>query len=204
MSVPIEKYDLSNLANDVNKYLNKFVPMQLPFSINGFLTPLKLPISDTITALAINENTPVELGLFKSHLLLTPLDFNPDVTFDLISKNQKFINNLFSADSINQVVRQQKSLDTQNLASTLVLANPTMLPLNKQSTLNVPCVSNATVKRHNPKGAFFYTPTYPGENVTVLPYVLYEEGANCTKCNIPASVVTAALENYCKNYQGNI
>lgn len=41
MSLPIDNYDLANLPLDSSRYLNRFIPMQLPFNINGFLTPLK-------------------------------------------------------------------------------------------------------------------------------------------------------------------
>lgn len=41
MSLPIDNYDLANLPLDNSRYLNRFIPMQLPFNINGFLTPLR-------------------------------------------------------------------------------------------------------------------------------------------------------------------
>lgn len=42
MSLPIDNYDLANLPFDNSRYLNRFVPMQIPFNINGFITPMRL------------------------------------------------------------------------------------------------------------------------------------------------------------------
>ncbi len=197
MSLPIDNYDLSNLPNDINKYLNKFVPMQMPFSINGFLTPLKASTSDTIATLIQMENNAV-ITSFNSHLLLTPLDFNPDTSFDIITKNDKFINNLFASESLNKVIREQKRLNTQNLASTLILSNPTMLPLNKQIFFNTNCINSANKPKYSSKGSQFYNHTNPFDNVTIVPLIIYDESG----IPIPQSVVNTALEKFCRNYQG--
>lgn len=41
MSLPIDNYDLAHLPLDFSRYLNRFIPMQMPFNLNGFLTPLR-------------------------------------------------------------------------------------------------------------------------------------------------------------------
>lgn len=201
MSLPIDNYDISSLVNDMSKYLNKFMPLQLPFSINGFLTSLSSSSTADIITNLLQPNSPSQ---FRSYVILTPLDFNPDATLGILTKNVKFRASLFPPGSLNQVIKNQKKLNTQELASTLLVYNPTMLATNKQNFLNSNCViSNATgaPKKFLPKGVQFYNTIKPAENVTVLPYILYEEGENCTKCNIPAAVVQNALNNYCKSYE---
>lgn len=199
MSLPIDNYDLAHLPNDANRYLNKFIPMQIPFNINGFLTPLRSSSSDTISSLLLQQND--KQGAFRSHLLLTPIDTNTDTTFDIITKNEKFMSNLFSNESLYRVVREQKQLDVQNLASTQVLSNPTMLPLNKQTSLNSECIDPTGFKpKYNAKGIQTYSPTKPTDGVTVLPFVLYDADGN----PIPQSVVNDAIKKYCANYQVQI
>lgn len=200
MSLPIDNYDLNNLPNDANKYLNKFVPMQLPFNINGFLTPLRSSQTDTISALLSQPDDPTTDNLdIKSHLILTPLDINPDSSLDLMTKNEKFMKNLFSTNWLDKLMNEQKQLDTLNLASTLILSDPTMLPLSKQNILNTGCLPNGTSlnPRYNPRGAQFYNPSYPIQNVTVLPYIFYDENGE----PIPSSIVEESIAKYCRNYQ---
>lgn len=136
---------------------------------------------------------------FNSHLLLTPIDFNAEATFDIIAKNDKFITNLFSNRSFNQVVEQQKPLDAQNLASTLVLSDPTMIGLNKQDSLNSACLNRTGfLPPYDARGTQFYNTSTPVTNVTVLPFVVYDDAGN----PIPKAVVKAAIDKYCETYMG--
>lgn len=194
MSLPIDSYDLANIPTDSSKYLNKFMPVQLPFNINGFLNPLKSSASDTVLSLIQNN----KINSF-TYLLLTPLDINPDANFDLITKNDKFMSNLFSSDGLNKVIKEQKQLDIPNLSSTLLLSDPTMLPLSKQTSWNEKCLNPDPNKppRFSPKGGQFFTPTNPADNVTVLPFVFYDDNGN----PIPESIIRQAIEKYCRNFQ---
>lgn len=48
ISLPIDNYDLANLPLDFSRYLNRFVPMQIPFNVNGFLTPYRFLFTNHI------------------------------------------------------------------------------------------------------------------------------------------------------------
>lgn len=153
--------------------------------------------TDTIETLLRQIDDPK--SPFNSHLLLTPIDFNPDLTFDIITKNDKFMSNLFSPRSFNKIIEEQKPLDTLNLASTLVLSNPTMVPPSKMSNLNSACINRTGfLPKYDARGSQFYTPTYPADNVTVLPFVVYDEAGN----PIAQSVVKDAIDKYCQAYRG--
>lgn len=160
---------------------------------------LRSSTSDTIASLLQQQqdaNT-----TFNSHILLTPVDFDPDSTFGLITKNDKFMSNLFSNRSFYKIVEEQKQLDTPNLASTLVLSDPTMLPHNKPEYLNSACINRTGfLPKYNPRGTQFYDPTTPTKDVSVLPFTVYDHLGD----PIPQSVVKPAIDKFCSNYMGNL
>jgi hypothetical protein len=202
MSLPIDSYNLANLPDDPTKYLNKFVPMQLPFNINGFLTPLKSSTINTISTLLMpKDNNPSNVPM-KSFILLTPLDFNREANFDIITKNEKFMSNIFSSEGLQKVVAEQRKLDVQDFSSTMILSNPTMLPASKRSIFNDKCLNNGIepTPRFNTKGSQFYSQTKPYENVTVVPFILYDDAGN----PIPQEVVQTAIDKYCTAYKGKL
>lgn len=152
--------------------------------------------TDTIASLLLQQ---AANSTFNSHLLLTPINFQPDNTFDIITKNDKFMSNLFSNRSFHKVVEEQKQLDTQTLSSTLVLSNPTMLPLNRQDSLNSACINRTGfLPKYNARGTDFYNTTSPTKDVNVLPFVVYDDLGN----PIPQTVVKAAIDKFCSSYFG--
>ena len=195
----VDSYHLANLNDTSASYLNTFAPMQLPFNINGLLTPLGASMNKILRHLRELGNSTLT-NLTTSYMLLTPLDF-ADSSFDLITTNEKFMSSLFAGDdaSLYRVVERQTSLDALNLASTQVLSNPAMLPLSKRNAFKTKCLHNqaAGAGGPSPKGAQFYDQMNPTSNVTVVPLVVYDVWGE----PIASNVVKDALEKYCANYQ---
>lgn len=109
------------------------------------------------------------------------------------------MSNLFSNRSFYKIVEEQKQLDTQNLASTLVLSNPTMISPNKQDYLNSGCINQTGfLPKYNGRGTQFYDTTTPTKDVSVLPFVVYDNFGN----PIPQSIMGSAIDKYCSSYLG--
>lgn len=191
----IDNFDLDLLQTDANKYLNKFIPMQIPFNINSMLTPYRTSLSETVLRL-IGSGRPEN---FDSYILWTPLDFNPDSSFDLINKNDKFMNKLFSVGSLNQVVSEQTDLSSENLLSTLLLSNPSKISQFYAKNFSLKCITNDSnlFKENRAQGIQFYNVTNPTDNVSVMQFILYDQNGQ----PIPQREVYAALNAYCNSYK---
>jgi hypothetical protein len=198
MSLPIDQYNINSLTQDPTQYLNKFIPMQLPFNLNGFLTSRKVSLADNIVNILTSPNNGALLN--NSQLLFTPIDFDANTKFDIINNNDKFMTNLFTAQdaSLYKVVNEQTQFPPLDLASTQVLSNPTELPVTKQNALNDQCINLKSKPKYSPNNGQFYDVLQSSANVSTLPFILYDDDGN----PIPSDVVEKAIIKYCQNYQG--
>ncbi|RNA43047.1 hypothetical protein BpHYR1_042911 [Brachionus plicatilis] len=190
----IDNFDLDFLTPDVNKYLNKFIPMQIPFNINSMLTPFRESLSETVLKLLPN-GVPQS---FASYVLWTPLDFDPDSTFDLINKNEKFMTSLFSAEGLSQIVNEQKQLNLESFLSTLLISDPSVISQFYSKNFSLNCITNDTnlYPVYRPQGVQFYNVTHPAQNVSVLEFILYDQNGQ----PVPQNEVNAALVSYCNSF----
>ena len=199
MSQPVENFDLNDLSSDLNKYLNKFIPIQLPFNINGLLTTSNSSFIDLVSSLLLEKKNASNKQL-KSEVVFTPLDSNPEIVLNILTKNEKFMANLFSNESLDKLVKEQKQLDIESLASTLLISNPTMLPISKKAYANSVCLNSSVSPRFTPKGAQFYNLTNPVQNVNVLNFIFYDENGG----PIPQEIVRKSIEKYCLAYKAQL
>ena len=201
-SHPVNCYSISNLKNDPTIYLNKFDAMKLPFDLNQFLTPVDIKPSSKIDPDWI------------SYPLFTPLDFAEPTDIKFITSNAKFMSNLFSADqrsntlrqandnkveALNRVISQQRQLDQVNLATTLIMSNPTNLATNYRDKMECGCFNSERLltNLYNPAGIQFYDLSAPTNDVSILPFILYDKSGN----PISSVVLKAAIGKYCSGYQ---
>lgn len=202
-SASVDCYSLNNLENDPTKYLNKFVPMKLPFNLNEFLSPG-----------VINIDAPVNAN-WKSYPILIPLDFSLDADIKYVTQNEKFMTNLFSGgnsinrllriarqanqlDPLNRVISQQKKLDQVNLASTQIISNPSGLSVNNKDLSNCGCFNpDQQAGLYNPGGTQFYELNSPSDGVSIMPFILYDKSGS----PISNFVVQSAISKYCSKYQ---
>ena len=191
----IDNFDLNFLQPDANKYLNKFIPMQIPFNINSMLTPFRTSFSETVLKL-IGSERPEN---FDSYVLWTPLDFNPDLSLDLINKNDRFMNKLFSLGGLNQVVNEQKEFNPENLLSTLLLSDSSKISQFNAKNFSLKCITNNSnlYKENIAKGLQFYNVTNPTDNVSVMQFIVYDQNGQ----PIPQKEVYSALNAFCNSYK---
>lgn len=194
----VDCYSFKNLEADPTSYLNKFIPMKMPFNINGFLSPT----SNLSVGTNVNRGIdPSNLNLI-SYPLLTPLDFNSNDNLALITQNNKFMTNLFSPDSLNKVIKEQKPLDRMNLAATQIISSPSALSMSNKQLYNYQCLKYVPGKipiRYYPQGVQFYTILTPKEGVGMVPFILYDSNG----MPISSVIVQTAIVQYCKAYQSN-
>lgn len=175
MTLPIDDFNLDNLFDESTKYLNKFTPVNLPFNINGILAPFK-----SFEALNNSNQLPA------SKLLLTPIDF--DSNFDFIIRDSNLMSKIFSSEQFEQIIQNEK-LDGINLLSTQILS-PNKRFYNRKRALE-----DSTIK-----GVQFYDLIKPNSNITIVPFVAYDNGLN----PIQTTVIQKAIELFCSTYQNEI
>jgi len=195
VSPAVDCFKIANLKPDPTIYLNKFVPMKLPFNLNGLLSPGKL----------LRKNKSLTLGStdpnWTTYPLLTLLDFNVDSSLNFILTNDKFMGDLFSPGRTSQVIANQKQPDKLELASTQVLFDPTILRQRDQSLFNMQCfrVDTPLPLVINPQGVQFYALNVPAFGISILPLIVYDAAGN----PISNFVVQNAINTYCVKYQSN-
>ncbi len=179
MSLPIDNFNLNTLKHQSSKYLNKFAQIILPFNLNVILTPYKSFLFDALNISTITAT---------SKLLLTPLDFLFNSSFDFIRKDVYFMSNLFSSESFARLAQSEPTIDRLGLLSTQLFISDQEGMSNKRKANRINQV----------KGVQFYTPLKPNDNVTILPLISYEDDE---KIPIPASLIKTAISAYCSSYK---
>lgn len=195
MAPVIECFKMSNLNPDSTEYLNKFSPMKLAFNLNGFLFPGKI-IPDQNVANKLFTLKPSDSN-WATYPMLTVLNTKPE-DMNFIKTNDKFMSNLFSPGQLDKVIREQKFLDTLNLASTQIISSPTVLAIKDQGIFNYQCLGVTLGFYLNPQGVQFYDLNVPNNQANLLPFIIYDKFGN----PISNFVVQDAIKRYCLQYQG--
>ena len=172
-------------------YLSTFRPLKMPFNLNGLLTDLKLSTSDTV----LTMNDQKKKLASNSYLVLTPFDLNAETSMELLNSNNKFMSNLFSSGSFESVVKNQAPLTLADLAATQILSNVNMLSSDDNGHFNQKCLFNAT--SFDARGAQFYELAEPIQNVSILPFSIYDQRGE----PIGQQIVQTALFKYCQAFQ---
>jgi len=195
VSQAIDCFKTDNLKPDPTVYLNKFIPVKLPFNLNGFLSPGDFFTKKKAFTLSLSDPN------WMAYPILTVFDLNVNSSLNFITSDDKFMSDLFSPGRISEVIKRQKKIEKFELASTQILFNPTILREREKSFFNMQCLkSNLAIQlMNNPKGVQFYTFDTPAAGVSVLPLIVYDDVGN----PIPNFIIQNAINKYCINYQSN-
>jgi hypothetical protein len=188
MALPIDNFNLNTLRHESSKYLNKFAQIILPFNLNVLVTPYRSFLYDALSSSSVTVS---------SKLLLTPLDFHFNSSFDFIRKDIYFMSNLFSPESFAHLAQSQPPIDRLGLLSTQLFISDkdevsSSSPMKKR-------INNKNGGISQIKGIQFYNQIQPtNNNVTILPLIAYAYDERET---IPANVIQTAIVSFCSNYR---